>query len=305
MFQKLSIAWVATFVFALVVPDSASAFFPGPHCGTACVTARNAALFSALPMQIANALVFLVASYSLGRLVLEHGWPVGYTRKILAVTLYATPFVTGYWWSAGLTWWTITLAAGINLLCVGLLSERFRSRSTVLATAFAAIDRPEDRPFTLIWLITAIAATWAVVMLWHATLPMHPAFLMIAFFVSGIGDALAEPVGLRFGRHTYTVRALGTARLYTRSLEGSACVFLSAVVGLVLAHQFAGKFLLGVSFASVFPVTGQFALTLVLVPLFATIAEARSPHTWDQPFIIASCGIAFYAAQEIASAFAR
>jgi hypothetical protein len=36
---------------------------------------------------------------------------------------------------------------------------------------------------------------------------------------------------------------------------------------------------------------GQLALAFLLLPTVATIAEARSPHTWDQPFIIGSCGL--------------
>jgi phytol kinase len=149
--------------------------------------------------------------------------------------------------------------------------------------AFAAIDRPEDRPFTVPWLLTSLAATWAVMVAWIALLPAHLAhYMLIALFVSGVGDSLAEPVGRRFGRHPYAVRALGTNRMYTRTLEGSACIFLSAIVGALLISPLAGVRLM----------TGaEILLSLLLFPVVATLTEAKSPHTWDQPLIIAACGL--------------
>jgi hypothetical protein len=41
-------------------------------------------------------------------------------------------------------------------------------------------------------------------------------------------------VGVRFGRHTYTVRALHGSRRYVRSLEGSACVLITGIVVILL-----------------------------------------------------------------------
>jgi dolichol kinase len=89
--------------------------------------------------------------------------------------------------------------------------------------------------------------------------------------VAGIGDGLAEPVGVRFGRHTYRTRALFTDRTYTRSLEGSACV---------LASGFLAVFLLR---SQLDPT--QLVLALAIIPLAMTLAEAWSPHTWDGPFL--------------------
>ena len=160
------------------------------------------------------------------------------------------------------------------------MSPYFRAKNQFLTTCFAAIDRPEDRPFTLLWLFTSILATWAIMLIWLLLTPENAApFIFIALFIAGVGDALAEPVGITFGRNSYKTRAMWTDKTYIRTLEGSAVVFLSGVV----ATGFAAK--LHPDFAAY----GMVWWALAFLPAATTIAEAKSPHTWDQPFIIGIC----------------
>jgi dolichol kinase len=235
---------------------------------------------------------FLCCAFLLGLQVHQRSWRVNYTRKILALTLYFAPVAVSFAWlqfnsptrlggEPNLTTALLSVSSAILALifCVLCLVEPFRRRSNFLATAFAAIDRPEDRPFTLKWLVTSLIATWIAIVAWLILLPRTQNYLMTALFIAGVGDALAEPVGLRFGRHTYAVRAFGTDRLYDRSLEGSACVFISGVVGVALFVWQSGSWLSN-------------ALAMLVIPIAATYAEARSPHTWDQPIIITACAFA-------------
>jgi dolichol kinase len=166
--------------------------------------------------------------------VIKWDWRVGYTRKLLVLVFNAPAYMAGAPYLMGMQYShqlqfsvvTVTVSTIIWMLCIATLSQPLRKRSAFLRTVFAAIDRPEDRPYTLPWLLSSTAATWAVIVAWLLLLPANTyVYLMIALLISGIGDALAEPVGLRFGRHKYAVRALGSDRMYTRSLEGSACVW--------------------------------------------------------------------------------
>jgi len=93
--------------------------------------------------------------------------------------------------------------------------------------------------------------------------------ILIPVLITAIGDGLAEPVGVRFGRHKYKVKALTSNRTYYRSLEGSSCVFIASllIVGLHYAH---------------FSLP-QFIAAMVLMPVVMTLTEAFSPHTWDSP----------------------
>jgi len=89
--------------------------------------------------------------------------------------------------------------------------------------------------------------------------------------INGIGDGLAEPVGVRFGRHPYQTKALFTRKKYVRTLEGSACVFLASIAILIYFHALFTP--------------GQLVAALIILPLVMTLAEAFSPHTWDTPFL--------------------
>ncbi len=56
---------------------------------------------------------------------------------------------------------------------------------------------------------------------------------IMGYAICGAGDAVAEPVGLRFGKHTYRVPSLKKVRISERSLEGSLSVFIvSAIISL-------------------------------------------------------------------------
>ncbi|MDQ5849420.1 MAG: hypothetical protein M3544_10715, partial [Pseudomonadota bacterium] len=143
-------------------------------------------------------------------------------------------------------------------------------------------------PYTLLWLTTQIFATYVVLLVMLVWLQRYDKvpLIYITVLVAAIGDGLAEPIGVRFGRHTYRTRALFTDRAYTRSLEGSACVFFSAVLAIGLMRQ------------QLEPI--EFVLALLIVPLAMTLAEAWSPHTWDGPFLYLAGGASTVAVLELA-----
>ena len=90
--------------------------------------------------------------------------------------------------------------------------------------------------------------------------------------INVIGDGLAEPVGVRFGKYQYKTKALFTNKEYFRTLEGSACVLIS---GFIIIAMHVDYF-----------TTLQFALAMLFVPIIMTLTEAYSPHTWDTPFLM-------------------
>lgn len=221
--------------------------------------------------------LFLSSAYLLGRQVIKRGWKVGYTRKAQALALYFLPYIAMQGPSPYSMITTASISLGSFILLLMMLSAPVRNRIPALATAFASIDRPEDRPFTLTWLITSVIAAWGVICLWIWAAPETIGYLFVALFISGVGDAIAEPVGLYFGRHKYQTRALGTDRTYIRTYEGSAAVFASGVIAVLLVHGLT--------------IDSKALAALALFPIAGTLAEAKSPHTWDQPFIIGCCAL--------------
>ena len=219
-----------------------------------------------------SAALFGVA-WLLGLWVLRDGIRVNYTRKILHFILFFVPPALLPLLPFDGSLLTVTLSSLVFLASIVIMSDPFRSRIPFLRTVFAAFDRPEDRPNTLKWLSTQILASYAVLIPVLAWLDAYGRvqLILITILVAGLGDGLAEPVGVRFGRHTYETRALFTDQRYTRSLEGSACVLLSGVLAvLVFSSQLGGA---------------EFWLALALIPIAMTLAEAWSPHTWDGPFL--------------------
>ncbi|MGE0809704.1 MAG: hypothetical protein AB7N69_03690 [Immundisolibacter sp.] len=237
--------------------------------------------------ELLKAIVLYGSAYFLGLWVIRRGVRVNYTRKIFHFILFFCPlFLADHLpFQASVT--TTLLSGLMFLLCIGTFVRPLRAKSAFLSTAYAAIDRPEDRPFTLLWVSTQVVATYLVIVLmvlWLAQYGKQP-LIYIAVLVAGIGDGLAEPVGVRFGKRKYRVKALFTDRSYTRSLEGSACVFLSAILAiLILRPQFSET---------------QLLLAFAIVPIAMTLAEAFSPHTWDGPFLYLVGGLSLVGVLEL------
>jgi dolichol kinase len=223
-------------------------------------------------------LLYLVA-YLAGLLVVYRGVKVNYTRKINHFALFFLPMFLAPYFDFRQTLWTTVLTGGAVMAMIGVYAAPIRSRLPLLPTMFASFDRPEDRPYTLLWLQTQILAGYAVIipLAWLFAQRGMPELMLIPILINGVGDGLAEPVGVRWGRHHYRVRALNGGRVYTRSLEGSACVLVVGVLTILLFH---GSL-----------TAPQFWLALAVVPLAMTLAEAFSPHTWDTPFLFLTGGV--------------
>jgi dolichol kinase len=212
-------------------------------------------------------------AYGGGLLVRHRGVRVNYTRKANFFALYLVPtLVDRLFPAANSPAVAVVRALGFLTLMLFFLKP-VRERLALADTMFLSYDRPEDRPHTLLWLTTQLLAGYAVL------IPMRILYrelgfaelIFIPILIHGLGDGLAEPVGVRFGKHTYPCRALFSQRRYTRSLEGSACVFLAGLVAVLSFH------------ADFTP--PQFIGALLVMPIGMTLAEAFSPHTWDTPFL--------------------
>lgn len=231
------------------------------------------------------ALLFLIHFIN-GLLVIEHNIKVNYTRKINHFAFFFLPTLLStiieYPYNAATFFMDMVCA----FIFLAFFAAPLRNRSTLLWIMFRSFDRPEDRPYTLIWLYTQFIASYAVLIPLLAYFQSHEMLplLMIIIIANGIGDGLAEPIGIRFGKRKYETYALFTKTRYFRSYAGSACVFVITFIAVV-------------AFQSYFS-TIQFIAALVMIPLLITLAEAFSPHTWDSPLIYAAGGLSLIAIVE-------
>ncbi|MEO6304760.1 MAG: hypothetical protein ABIP51_16485 [Bacteroidia bacterium] len=214
-----------------------------------------------------------------GLLVTKYNWRVNYTRKINHFFVFFSPYLLKIIFPFHETLQTQIIIAMVGLSTLGIYLKPIRENIKIVGLMFAAFDRPEDRPHTLKWLFTQYLATYLVaVPLWLLFDRIgHTEAIPIIILINAIGDGLAEPIGITWGKHKYKVKALFTKTTYTRSLEGSACVFIVSVLAIICYNS---------SFS-----TPQYIFALISVPTVATLAEAKSPHTWDSPFIFLFTGI--------------
>eukprot|EP01064_Diplonema_japonicum_P029558 TRINITY_DN4818_c0_g1_i1.p1 TRINITY_DN4818_c0_g1~~TRINITY_DN4818_c0_g1_i1.p1 ORF type:complete len:415 (+),score=54.65 TRINITY_DN4818_c0_g1_i1:39-1247(+) len=202
---------------------------------------------------------------------------VSYTRKIVHVFYFVWPqlldkVLLGFERTIYSELWNVMI---IMLVLIALI-EPIRERLRICQLMFAAVDRPEDRPLTLFWSVSQLIASLTVIAS-AAVLFSHidkSDWIFIPLLVLTIGDGLAEPIGVTFSTPatTFKVKGLCVDRHYTRSLQGSGWVWAFACISVAIFYH---------SFT-----TAQFVLTIFVLPIFETLIEAYSPHTWDNPLIL-------------------
>jgi len=157
-----------------------------------------------------------------GWLKLKKGVKTNYSRKVfhlLNFTYAAAVYVIG-----GTVAVLIFGGLGIGAMIIAM----FLKDGNILLEGLA---REQDAPHRKMYVIVPFIATAVAGVLDNILMPR---FAVVGYLVSGWGDAAGEPVGVRWGKHRYKVRALwGVA--CTRSLEGSAGVFAVSWAGAFIA----------------------------------------------------------------------
>jgi len=216
---------------------------------------------------------------------------VNYTRKLQHFAAYLVPLLLHTRAAADIRG-PLTLSWGnwFTLLGFLILIKPLRERWTFFMLQFNSLDRPEDRPNTISWIVGGNIIPGCVMIIffrWLYSFTDQADMTYVFIFITGIGDGFAEPVGIYFGKHKYWTTSCFGDRRYQRSYEGSACVFISSIL-----------------FVSVmwytFKSAAQFWVAMVLMPPVMTYAEATSPHTLDTPFLMGLGGFVLWAISHVA-----
>lgn len=227
-------------------------------------------LWPSLPSAITGSfsgLILLMVSGFCAAQLHRRGWRVGDTRKVFHFCIF-----TG----AALLRWRVDPASVVvfgAVVASGILYAVWRENRSEL---FNALARPDDYPHQRLHVVAPLLSTAAGGFLaqWIAG-PLA----VVAFLVTGWGDAVGEPIGVRWGRHRYRVPTWGSSKA-ERSWEGSAAVLLAsslaAASGLVICG-YSGMNVVG------------YALAL---GLSAAVIESISPHGFDNlTLLVAIAGL--------------
>ena len=200
---------------------------------------------------------------------------VNYTRKIQHFAAYLVPLLSPPTEPLGILphlWESLFV-----LFMFLVLIKPIREFSTFFMLQFNSLDRVEDRPNTLEWIILGNMLPGLLIItifkqLFETYLNL-PILASVVVLTVAIGDGLAEPVGTYLGKKKYVVPSWNMENRYVRSYAGSACVYIAAVLFLFLYRgQFANL--------------QEFWSAMILFPPIMTLSEAFAPHSMDTPIMM-------------------
>ena len=189
----------------------------------------------------------------------RRGARTGYTRKVFHFLIFATVAVLE--WRLG----TPAVCLFGAACTVAVFTAVWLGPGSLL---YEAIARPKDVPHRTLFVVVPYFATLI------GGLASNLAFGPVAvagYLVTGLGDAIGEPVGTMLGKHVYQVRSLSSVPA-TRSLEG-----IGRGVPHVGRRPRAGR--RGVSARSRWARHG--AAKVLAIAAVSALVEAVSPHGWD------------------------
>ncbi|MHA1506681.1 MAG: hypothetical protein ACTSR0_05840 [Candidatus Asgardarchaeia archaeon] len=205
--------------------------------------------------------VFLIASS-----LRKKGWKVNYTRKFIHISL----FLIG--------WFISTFVNSTALWIYGAVIAPFGIFVVILDGGnpfYEAVARPSDSPHRTLYLVIPYVASVSAAALVNIFLKD---MLPISILAAGLGDAIGEPIGVKYGKRKFQVPSI-TGIKVERSVEGSTSIFLAIFVMTSIYFTIKG-----------FDVFHTLIISL-LCGLAATIVEAISPHGIDNFTIQVSVAI--------------
>lgn len=229
--------------------------------------------------------VILMIEYVLGLGVIYRAWHVGYTRKTVHVTFFLFPFLMDIYMPLPEEDSWLWASWNVYIICIMLfmITKPVRRTMPFIATLYAAVDRPEDKGLTQVYTIAQVPASMVVIagfsVIFNEVFD-RPEWTLCPIIAVTFGDGLAEPVAVFWeqyklcgGTHKYKSRGLCSNKVFTRSLEGSATVFIFTVASVLMLYR-------------TMSVLTQ-AFLLAILPLTMTLLETVAPHSLDNPFLLA------------------
>ena len=131
------------------------------------------------------------------------------------------------------------------------------------------IARESDQPNDILYVILPILCT--MIWLGGGWKFFNRSIMFIGTMCVAVGDAIAEPVGVKFGKHKYDVYSL-TGKKSQRSIEGSLSVFIMCAIIIFLS-------------------TNSLILALS-VGIFISLVEGLSPRGTDNLTVPIAASIA-------------
>lgn len=220
---------------------------------------------------LVSAVSIFVSGILAGALKRYASWKTGYTRKTLHFLIFFTAVGFHIW--GGMP--------AVNILGLGMgIFVLFSVRAGDGNFFFESMAREKDHPRRGYFIVVPYLTTAAGGLVSNL---LFGGCAIMGYALCGVADAIAEPVGVRFGKHKYKVPSLRKVTVAERSVEGS---FSILVVSLALSLLF---FVYLYQFPFAKAVIASTVLSLVIV-----FVEALSFHGSDNLTIqVAASGLTY------------
>lgn len=196
--------------------------------------------------------------YFAGYLKRRKGLRTGYTRKIFHFSIFFSVALIQWVWGTS----AVCLFGGMTALVI--VYAVWRGDGHIL---YEAMAREKDAPRRTYYIATPFMATLLGGL---TTNILFGPVAIIGYLVTGLGDAVGEPIGTKFGKHTYKVPSLSAVKA-VRSIEGSAAVFVMSLIAIALGVLLSSQFTFEPAHIGLIPI----------LAFICMLIEAASPHGWD------------------------
>jgi phytol kinase len=192
-----------------------------------------------------------------GKLKLSYKIKTNYTRKLFHILVFSLAGVIGFLFDFR----AVMLYGGVTGLII--IFVIYLGDGNLF---YEGIGREQDKPHRSFYIGVPFITT-AIAGLLNNYLFIE--FALVGYLVAGWGDAIGEPVGVRFGKHRYKVPSLRRVAC-TRSVEGSAAIMVMSMVGTLVAVILIGGVPLWLA-----------VVAAILTGGVTALIEAFSPHGID------------------------
>lgn len=196
--------------------------------------------------------------YLAGYLKARKGFRTGYSRKVFHFLIFGSVALIQWLW-------------GISAVCL------FGAMTTVVVfyavlcgpgnILYEAMAREKDEPHRTRYIVIPYFATLLGGLITNI---FFGPIAIVGYLVTGVGDAIGEPVGTRFGKHKYRTPSLSSVKS-ERSLEGSAAVLLMSLFAITA----------GIALSPELDFSPSCFIVIPALSIISALTEALSPHGWD------------------------
>ena len=184
-------------------------------------------------------------------------WKTGYTRKLFHFFIFISAFFYQKYFALQgvfILGWSVSIV---------LIYTIIKGNGNLL---YEALAREKDAPFRTKYIVYSYLATFIGGVMANL---LFGKFAIFGYAITGFADAIAEPIGTKFGKHQYRVFSFDKTKISYRSIEGSFAVFVVSYAIYFFALCFS-QTVLPISFVIIF-----------VMAFVCTITEALSPSGFD------------------------